>query len=226
MMKKIFTLALACFSLLVVAQTRNVGINTSVPEATLDIYSQSETIPIVRIGTTATNSNHRFRVMNNGNQIYGNFGLTGFPVTIYTLRDGHADFAIIDANNPNLFLKHYHINQNMLNGSQGPELAGYGINFTVKTGHLILFSSDGLDSGLFLGSVTDNASGLYIGENGKNGIGIISKPTETLDIGGNLRIGSDSTTASENAPCSRPGEIMYSINFWGCTSTGWKKLNN
>lgn len=217
---------LLTFSAFFQAQTNNVGINTSAPEATLDIVKTNTTnSPIFRVGTTATNANHRFRVFNNGYQVFGT-GNMSYPLTVYQLNDNVADFAVVDKDNSNVFLKHYHYNRNMLN-NPGAELAGYGINFTTKTGHVLVFSSGGQDSGLFIGPVTDRASGIYIGENGKNGIGITSAPTETLDVGGNIKIGSESATnIVENGNCTKVGEIVYHTNFWGCTATGWKQLNN
>ena len=110
----------------------------------------------------------------------------------------------------------------------GSELTSYGVNFSDRSGHAFVFSSGGMDSGFFIGTYTDTASGIYVGENGKNGIGITSKPTEVLDIGGNIRISSQSTTSpSENGTCDKLGELLYQNgNFWGCTATGWKMINN
>ncbi|MDO5616840.1 MAG: hypothetical protein Q4G16_11660 [Cruoricaptor ignavus] len=223
MIKKISFTAITLFYTFAFSQeTKSVGINNSKPEATLDIaHKSTATTPVFRIGSTTTNSNHLLRVMNTGFLVLGNGNANSqFPLTIYPANNTHADFAVVDGDNPNLFLKHYHI-------MTGEELTNYGVKFNDRSGHAFVFSSGGLDSGLFLGANTDVASGLYIGENGKNGIGVTTKPTETLDIGGNLRIGTQATTAlTENGTCNNLGEIAYNGSFWGCTSKGWKKIDN
>lgn len=220
-MKKIFLISLFCIHHSFFSQSKNVGINNDNPGATLDISNKTTTNPVFRIGSTPGNSNHLFRVMPSGFLMFGNSSNAFYPVSIYPLNDTHADFAVKDSENPNLFLKHYHM-------MSGAELTSYGVHFSDRSGHAFVFSSGGMDSGFLIGPYTDTPSGIYIGENGKNGIGITSKPTETLDIGGNLRISSQATsTTTENGSCDKPGEFVYSGgSFWGCTSTGWKKINN
>jgi len=220
-MKKILLILIICFYNTFFSQIKNVGINNNDPGATLDISNKTTTNPVFRIGSSSGNSNHLFRVMPSGFLMFGNSSNTTYPVSIYPLNDTHADFAVKDASNPNLFLKHYHM-------MSGAELTSYGVNFSDRSGHVFVFSSGGMDSGFFIGPYTDTPSGIYIGENGKNGVGITTKPTETLDIGGNLRISSQATTSTrENGTCDKPGEIVYSSgSFWGCTSLGWKKIDN
>lgn len=220
-MKKIFLIPIICFYSTFFSQIKSVGINNNNPGATLDISNKTTTNPVFRIGSTSGNSNHLFRVMPTGFLMFGNSSNTSYPVSIYPLNDTHADFAVQDSNNPNLFLKHYHM-------MKGNELTSYDVKFSDRSGHAFVFSSDGMDSGFFIGAYTDIPSGIYVGENGKNGVGITTKPTETLDIGGNLRIASQATTSTvENGSCDKPGEIVYSSgSFWGCASSGWKKINN
>lgn len=199
---------------------QEVGINTNAPQATLDIKS-SQNYPL-RIGQRI-GANHLFRVHQDNNRlIFGNSGPSNHYVQVYPLTDDHADFAVRDTDNPNIFLKHYHMRV-------GTELQNYGVRTDDRTGHVFVFSVEKDDEGFYLGSYSDRANGIFIGKNGKNGIGLTSQPTETVDIEGGVKLGNrqpDLGTVGEGNACTRPGEIAYNGGFWGCTSTGWKRLNN
>ncbi len=202
---------------------QEVGINTNAPQATLDIKS-SQNYPL-RIGQRI-GANHLFRVHRDNNKlIFGAFvgdKPSNHYVQVYPLTDDHADFAVRDTDNPNIFLKHYHMRV-------GKELQDYGVTMDGRGGHVFVFSVEEEDEGFYLGSYSDRANGVFIGKNGKNGIGLTSQPTETVDIEGGIKLGGaqpDLGTLAENGACTRPGEIAYNGGFWGCTSTGWKRLNN
>lgn len=233
-MKKLLYTVLFLSALQLGAQTKNVGINTSTPEATLEIKNLNTAATaqnaILRIGNTTGNSNHLFRVMHNGYLVSGRNSSHEWPIIIYPLTNDHADFAVVDTDNPNAFLKHYHMNT-------GSELAAYG-SPTDRSGHVFVFSSGGNNSGFFIGPFSDRKGGLYVGEDGKNGIGVSSMPTEVVDIEGGMRIGLQQPApvagviqpqdipGNPDLDCLRPGEIAYYNGFWGCTSTGWKKIDN
>ena len=58
--------------------------------------------------------------------------------------------------------------------------------------------------------------------NPKVGIGT-HKPKAKLDVNGNIRVGNGISTCSSD----NEGSIRYDgTNFYGCTSSGWKQLNN
>ena len=58
--------------------------------------------------------------------------------------------------------------------------------------------------------------------NPKVGIGTY-KPKAKLDVNGNIRVGNGTTACSSD----NEGSIRYDgTNFYGCTSSGWKQLNN
>lgn len=97
----------------------------------------------------------------------------------------------------------------------------------------------GKDSGGGVSGSEGNA--LVVLRNAYTGIGIIgdqqepsnSKPTEMLDVNGNVRVRGQSETLDnaikEGEDCANLGTITFSRdgNFYGCIGTGkWKKLNN
>lgn len=83
---------------------------------------------------------------------------------------------------------------------------------------------------------SNRSNALIVLRNAKTGIGLVtdvsspsnSKPTEKLDVNGNVRIrGEGNVNITENTVCTNPGTITYSNNnFYGCAGNVWKKLNN
>lgn len=55
-----------------------------------------------------------------------------------------------------------------------------------------------------------------------------NKPTEMLDVNGNIRVrGRSDQTITVGTSCTNKGTItFYNDNFYGCKSTGWVLLNN
>lgn len=152
-----------------------------------------------------------------------------FSLTIKSNGETRPVFAIADKENPKAFFKHYIKYQQ---GTSNAELDAYKIP-AQKVGHFFVFSSGGNnDSGFFIGSVTDQPSGLYVGEDGENGVGLTEKPTETLDASGNILIAHDTrntdfNNASNLGTCTKPGEFIYYNGFFACGADNlWKKLDN
>lgn len=79
-------------------------------------------------------------------------------------------------------------------------------------------------------SSSDTSNALVIMRDGKTGINTgRSAPTETLDVNGSIKVrGTNYSNISQDAPCnSNLGTITFvDDTFWGCTSKGWKQLNN
>lgn len=78
------------------------------------------------------------------------------------------------------------------------------------------------------------SNALIVLRNAKTGIGLPtdrttpanSKPTEMLDVNGNIRVRGDGTAITVGGACKNLGTIsFYQDNFYGCKSTGWVKLN-
>ncbi len=47
----------------------------------------------------------------------------------------------------------------------------------------------------------------------------------SLVIGGGDREGA-TLSLTEGSACTKIGQIAFSVSFYGCTSKGWKKLDN
>lgn len=84
-----------------------------------------------------------------------------------------------------------------------------------------------------LSSVPSNA--IVVLRNAKTGIGLPtdtttpanSKPTEMLDVNGNIRVRGNTDSVVEGGQCANVGTITFhNDNFYGCKSTGWVLLNN
>ncbi|MGP2570337.1 hypothetical protein ACT4R9_07025 [Ornithobacterium rhinotracheale] len=82
-------------------------------------------------------------------------------------------------------------------------------------------------NGVSLENVLKRNAMIVMGD-AKTGIGISQeKPSEMLDVGGNIRVrGESSVTVSAGSSCDKEGTITYSGgDFLGCTPRGWEKLN-
>lgn len=74
-------------------------------------------------------------------------------------------------------------------------------------------------------SSASRSNAIVVLRNANTGIGIPnSKPTEMLDVNGNIRVRGGSATEGGN--CTNNGTITYHDgNFFGCGNNVWKKLN-
>lgn len=79
------------------------------------------------------------------------------------------------------------------------------------------------------------SNAIIVLRNAKTGIGLPtdtttpanSKPTEMLDVNGNIRVRGNTDRVVEGGKCANVGTITFhNDNFYGCKSTGWVLLNN
>lgn len=79
------------------------------------------------------------------------------------------------------------------------------------------------------------SNAIVVLRNAKTGIGLPtdtttpanSKPTEMLDVNGNIRVRGNADSVVEGGQCANVGTITFhNDNFYGCKSTGWVLLNN
>ncbi|MDY3338797.1 hypothetical protein JSO61_009895 [Riemerella anatipestifer] len=221
---KFFKIASLLLPIMVFSQGK-LGINNSEPEATLDIQtpSASAATTLLRFNNGDSDILH----IKGSGKLYFNYATqdnTKPDIYTYVKNTKLADFAVVNRDNPKSFVKHYS------NVDKQGILSDYGIDIGNRLGHLFLFST-GVDDGFFIGGYTDRANGLYIGENGNNGVSAKEKPTEKLVVGGSLVIGGGdregaTLSLAEGGTCTKIGQIAFSASFYGCTSKGWKKLDN
>ncbi|MCK0202202.1 hypothetical protein MWN41_04110 [Ornithobacterium rhinotracheale] len=217
-MKKIYIITFTILNTFSYAQ-KNVGINQVDPKAALDI-SIMETSPEVKFDVKKVYPSV-LKITNKENTIVLiNKKSPGATVSVRTFNkeNNNSIFSIEDKDSPNIFLRYY---DNMKNGDFSPSNLG---------GKGIVFSTDGNNGGLYIGTLSDRNGGIYIGKDGNNGIGLKRKPTTKLDIANNLVFippFKGALTAKENEKCDNPGEIRATTtSFYGCTKSGWKKFNN
>ncbi|WKS94915.1 hypothetical protein [Riemerella columbina] len=226
MKKIIISLCLVTFGSLF---SQKIGVNNKEPEATLDVHqptSASNRTTMLRINNGVSNT---LLVKGDGKLQMNVTNLndtTKNHIYTYVVNRGLPDFGVGNGEHPEAFVAHF------ASVDKDAMLSDYGIDIGDRTGHLFLFSTGGNDDGFFIGGYTDRANGIYVGENGNNGIGAKEKPTEKLVIGGVLKISNldrdgVSLNVAENDTCVKPGQIVYNANaFWGCTNNGWRQLDN
>lgn len=223
-MKKIVTLTSFVVFSLINAQSGNVGINTTTPQATLDILTSGNTNATKAFRILNSSNTEMVTVLNNRYVGIGN-PAPAVPLDVKGLINA-LDFRIFAGTSsaPTNYFQHFSFfgAGSMNNGNPGAQM--------------LLFSNDNnpliSTSGLYIGPTSDVTGGIYIGEDGKNGVALNGTfPTTTLDVGGSIRIADEPTPINPvvGSTCTKAGQIVYGSSpkhFFGCVAGLWKQLDN
>ncbi|MGP6603026.1 hypothetical protein [Ornithobacterium rhinotracheale] len=214
-MKKLYIISFTLLNIFAYAQNK-VGINQNNPEATLDINAIADKAN-VRFDASTGSVPTSLLIQNSDIKVLSINTTTpeaAVHAENFNETSKNSIFSIEDKDSSEIFLRYY---DNMQSGDfNSANLGGKGL----------VYSTGGKNEGFYIGNLSDKNGGIYIGEDGNNGIGLTRKPTAKLDIANHL-VMVFSKFVNEGEACTNLGEIVPNSNgIFGCTKAGWKKFNN
>ena len=212
------------------SQQGNVGINTSTPEARLEVQAAGNTFSTTSLSMKGNSGTNVFSLHDNGFLGVNNNAPQGvFHISANTagnnllISRGAAtrSFAGV-SHTPTFRHVRYASGGSFNNGNRGGQLLLFDVSANAA-------NDNTLTNGVSIMPANSTVpSGIYLASNGMNGFSLDRMPTVRMDVGGNVRLREYGNVITAGASCTnRSGEILYyKGHFFGCAGNVWTQLDN